>query len=71
MANDDDLPPRECFTLKQAAPLLGISVPTIRKRIYAGMLRARKEGSVVLLDREEIDRYKASRPFITPRTRHL
>lgn len=63
---DPMLPPKESFTLKEAVPLLGIKVPTIRKRIAAGKLKAHKEGQIVILDREEIDRYKANRPFVPP-----
>ena len=43
--------------IKEAASILALSPWTVRLRIRQGKLTAHKDGSVVVIDREEIRRY--------------
>lgn len=43
----------------EAAQLLGISIPTLDRRLAAGDLEHYKDGSRVLIDTAQIEEYKA------------
>ena len=45
------------MTVTQAAQRLGIHADSVRQRILAGTLDARKVGSVWLIESEEVERY--------------
>ena len=47
------------YSRAEAALLLGISVPTLDRRIVSGKLEVYKDGSRVLIDDEQIEAYKS------------
>jgi excisionase family DNA binding protein len=56
MAVDSTLPKRG-YTVAEAAQYLGISDWVLRAEVRNNRLAAKKRGSTVLFDREELDRY--------------
>lgn len=53
--------PSDQLDLESAARMLKVSVPTVRRRLYAGDLRAvnRRSDTGVLLDRQEVEQLAA------------
>lgn len=49
------------MTLKEAAALLGVTPDTLRQRIHAGTLKARKIGRDWSVTPKEVERYREAR----------
>lgn len=49
------------MTLKEAAALLGVTPDTLRQRIHAGTLKAKKVGRDWTVTPKEVERYRAKR----------
>lgn len=59
-----DTRPKRGFTMAEAAHYLGISEWTIQKEVRESRLVAKKRGSTVLFDKDELDRYFDALPEI-------
>lgn len=45
------------YTLQEVAEYLGVSIPTVRRRIKAGQLEAHKMGGQYRISREALQKY--------------
>ncbi len=54
------------YNLKSAARATGISSRTLRRRIAAGELRARRVGTLLIIDAKEIERFLGACPEARP-----
>ena len=55
--------PRRLLTLKESADTLHYSVNTLRRRIVAGEIAVIRDGRLVRIDPEDLDRYIRNRRF--------
>ena len=56
------------YSLRDAAKMLGLSVPTLRKLIKSKRLTARAAGAKFLITAEDLKRYLDSLPIVEPKS---
>jgi len=54
------------YNLKSAARATGISVRTLRRRIAAGELTARRVGTLIIIDAKDLARFFDNCPIVCP-----
>lgn len=60
---------KDPLTTQQAAAMLDVSLSAVQKAIQKGRLKAEQIGRDNLIEREEVERYKAERKLTGPRKR--
>ena len=56
------------YSLRDAAKMLGLSVPTLRKLIKSKRLTAHAAGAKFLITAEDLKRYLDSLPIVEPKS---
>jgi excisionase family DNA binding protein len=57
-------PPDRLLTMKQAAPMLGLSVRALRHRIRRGQIPAVHMGRRLMMKESDLQEFIASRPYV-------